>query len=325
MTQLTYEVQSTWKEIQAFLPTRLHFTEDHKPTEETWENRGHRLHIDRWRNPNAKARVILHHGVGTNGREMSMILGVPLHTAGFEVVAIDMPGYGVTQNAPGITYKYDDWVDIACDLLDKESADGLPVLLYGLSAGGMLAFQVAGKMKKEGRTTPIGIVSMCFIDVRQQWVLDATANNLFMSHVGTRSAGLLNRLGLGWVSMPFKMIAKMTALVNDDAALRICLRDRSSAGAWVSMRFMATYQHYQPTMDWEEFDVCPILLTQPAADPWTPLSLSQPFLDRAKGTQVSIVELGNAGHYPLEDPGLQQLADAMIRFLNERIEGAPKP
>ncbi|RBQ71328.1 hypothetical protein FVER14953_00146 [Fusarium verticillioides] len=88
----TYEKQQEWRDIQSFLPDRLHFTSDHSPTEEVWHHRGHALHLDRWRNPSARARFIMHHGMGTNGRMMSMLLDVPLHKAGFELVAIDMPG-----------------------------------------------------------------------------------------------------------------------------------------------------------------------------------------------------------------------------------------
>lgn len=69
-------------------PTRLRLvsTKDHLPVEEWWENRGHKIHLDHWRNQAAKVKVILHHGVGTNGRQMSMILGVPLRSAGFDLV-----------------------------------------------------------------------------------------------------------------------------------------------------------------------------------------------------------------------------------------------
>jgi pimeloyl-ACP methyl ester carboxylesterase len=48
---------------------------------------------------------------------------------------------------------------------------------------------------------------------------------------------------------------------------------------------------------------------------WTPLKLSEPFLSRVKKVPVKIVELGNAGHYPMEEPGLQQMSDAIIAFL----------
>jgi len=116
MANSTYESQDTWKTIEQFLPSRLHLKDGQQPIEEWWENRGHQIHLDRWRNTKASLRVIMHHGVGTNGHQMSMILGVPLFKAGFEVVAIDMPGYGCTKvNKTGGPHSYKDWVDIADD------------------------------------------------------------------------------------------------------------------------------------------------------------------------------------------------------------------
>jgi hypothetical protein len=41
---------------------------------------------------------------------------------------------------------------------------------------------------------------------------------------------------------------------------------------------------------------------------------SEPFLSRVKKVPVKTVELGNAGHYPMEEPGLQQMSDAIIAF-----------
>jgi alpha-beta hydrolase superfamily lysophospholipase len=99
----TYENQSTWKEIQKFLPESIHFDESHTPVEEWWGNRGHTIHLDRWRSLDAKVRVIMHHGVGTNGRQMSLLLSVPLLNAGFEAVALDMPMCGMTKVAAGTT------------------------------------------------------------------------------------------------------------------------------------------------------------------------------------------------------------------------------
>jgi pimeloyl-ACP methyl ester carboxylesterase len=113
------------------------------------------------------------------------------------------------------------------------------------------------------------------------------------------------------------LASKMSALVNNPDALKVCLSDRSSAGSWASMHFMSVYASYKPALGPEEFDVCPILLTQPAKDKWTPLHLSELVLRRIKKVPVKTVELENAGHYPLEDPGLQQIADAIINFLGE--------
>ncbi|RBA10215.1 hypothetical protein FPRO05_06151 [Fusarium proliferatum] len=315
----TYDSNTAWRLIQDFLPRRLHFTKEHSPTEETWETRGHKLHIDRWVNPAAKAIIILHHGIGTNGREMSMILGVPLHMAGFEVVAVDMPGYGMTKCAPG-THSYSDWVDIGCDFLEREQMPrGLPVFLYGLSAGGFLSMQIAGKMKVGGRKPPSGMIAMCFIDIRDQAVSDMSARNLLCSRVGFPAAHLMNWIGMGWFRMPFSWVAKMTTLANDPKCLKICLQDDTSAAASVSMKFLSSLASYTPAQDWEEFNACPILLTFPMKDRWVTLDQSKGFLGRAAKAEWEVVELENAGHYPLEDPGLQQMADGIIRFVNAKM------
>lgn len=315
MPPASYENQKAWREIQKFLPQRLHFTADHSPEEDWWENRGHKIHLDRWRNPTAKVRVIAHHGVGTNGRQMSLILGVPLHAAGFEVVTIDMPGYGCTKIARSTTVSYDDWVNIADDFINFElQRDDRPIVLYGLSAGGMLCYHVAALNKKVK-----GIVGMTFLDQRIQQTRDETAKNLFMSRVGIPLARLSDVPLVRSLSLPMAVASKMSTLVNNPDALKIFLADRSSGGSWASMHFLSTYGSYRPAVEPEDFDVCPILLTQPAEDRWTPLHLSELVLSRVKKVPVKIVEPENAGHYPLEDPGLQQMADAIIQFLREVV------
>ncbi|MBR7504279.1 alpha/beta hydrolase, partial [Mycobacterium tuberculosis] len=64
------------------MPERLRLDESTAPQEEIWRWRGHRIHLDRYTQPEASARVVLHHGVGTNGRQMSLILGAPLARRG---------------------------------------------------------------------------------------------------------------------------------------------------------------------------------------------------------------------------------------------------
>ncbi|KAH7180355.1 hypothetical protein DER46DRAFT_668474 [Fusarium sp. MPI-SDFR-AT-0072] len=56
----------------------------------------------------------MHHGMGTNGRMMSMLLGVPLHEAGSELVAIDMPGYGCTVPRKGHVWDYEEGIVGMC-------------------------------------------------------------------------------------------------------------------------------------------------------------------------------------------------------------------
>ncbi|KAF5860441.1 hypothetical protein ETB97_001603 [Aspergillus alliaceus] len=109
----------------------------------------------------------------------------------------------------------------------------------------------------------------------------------------------------------------MLILVSNSDALKDFLADRSSVGFWASMHFLSTYSSYRPTFEPGDFNVCPVLLTQSDQDKWTPLHLSELILSRIKHVPVKTVELENAGHYPLEDPGLQQMADAVIEFVHQ--------
>lgn len=305
----------------SFLPQAYQLAPNQEPTEDWWDWHGHKVHLDRFSNPTAAAKVILFHGVGTNGRQMSTILGAPLFRSGYETIAIDMPTYGVTKVAFGRPVIYADWVLAANDFIDAELArDDRPIILYGLSAGGMLTYHTAalnGKVK--------GIVGMTFLDQREVQVAEETAYNKPMGRFGFPLVRLFVRAGFGSVRIPMRLAGKMSALVNNPAALKACLADPTSAGNWVSQAFLGSYSDYAPAVEPEDFRVCPILLTQPAKDRWTPLHLSQIFLKRIRHVPVETTMLQNAGHYPIEQPGLKQLHDAMVPFIEACIAEASPP
>ena len=124
--------------------------------------------------------------------------------------------------------------------------------------------------------------------------------------------------------MPMAAFGKMSALVNKPEALKILLADPSSAGNEVSLKFVESYLSYTPAIAPEDFEVCPILLTQPAEDRWSPLALSQRFFSLLSRVKPTIVNLENAGHYLLEEPGLGQMTDAIAKFIekNARTKGS---
>ena len=309
---MDYGTQSNWREIQAFLPKAFQLERAHEPSEEWWQWRGHQVHLDCYRNPKARVKVILFHGVGTNGRQMSTILGSPLFKRGFEAIAIDMPEYGMTQVAQGVLVTYDDWVQAGSDLIDAElEKDRRPVVLYGLSAGGMLAYHTAALNKKVK-----GIIGMTFLDQQEQQVRDETALNFLMSRIGVPLTHLAAKTPMAALRMPMSLASKMSALVNNKAALKACLKDPTSAGKWVTMKFLSSLTRYEPVLEPEVFAVCPMLLTQPEKDAWTPLHLSELFLKRINRVPIKVVMLENAGHYPLEQPGLTQMCDAVVDFIH---------
>lgn len=311
--KMTYANQPVWRDMQKFLPPAFQLKPSEEPREEWWNWQGHKVHLDTYRNPQAKVKVILFHGVGTNGRQMSMILGAPLAKRGYETIAIDMPEYGMTEVAKGSLVRYDDWVQAGSDLINAELArDGRPIVLYGLSAGGMLTYHVAALNKKVK-----GIVGMTFLNNAEQQVRDETSRNWFMSRVGGPMLHLTAMTPLASMRMPMNLASKMSALVNNEAALQVWMSDKRSAGNAMTMAFLDSYLHYQPVTAPESFDVCPILLTQPAEDRWTPLHLSELFLKRVSKVPVKTVMLEGAGHYPLEEPGLDQMVNAIDSFYQD--------
>jgi len=312
---MSYQTQENWRDIQQFLPFEYQLTEQTKPNEEWWSWNGHQVHLDTHRNPEANIKVILFHGVGTNGRQMSTILGTPLAKREIETIAVDMPEYGVTKVGARKTVRYEDWVQAGSDLIDAELAkDDRPIFLYGLSAGGMLTYHVAAKNKKVK-----GIIGMTFLDQRLQQVRDETSLNLFMSRVGVPLAHLCAKTPLAKLRMPMRLAGKMHALVNDKAALKVCLKDHTSAGKWVTMAFLSSYMSYQPDIEPEEFTFCPVLLTQPEKDKWTPLHLSELFLSKITKVAVETISLPDAGHYPMEKAGLSVMVDEIENFVKSKV------
>lgn len=312
---MSYKNQNAWKAIQSYLPEEYQLNENTMPKEEYWDWQGHRIHLDTYRNEKAKAKVILLHGVGTNGRQMTTIIGHPLSKDGFEVIAIDMPIYGETVVKKGSIVSYKDWIAVGNDYVNYElSKDSRPIFLYGLSAGGMETYHIACKNKKVK-----GIVGMTFLDQREKIVSDTTTRNKFWAKLGLPLAKLSCAIGLSAFQMKMSICSKMNTLCNDEAALKAMLNDKTSAGNKVNMRFLADYMTYVPDMEAEDFDVCPVLLTQPEKDRWTPQCLSNPFLDKISKVPVKKVILRNGSHYPIEREALEDLHKYILDFINPLI------
>ena len=147
-----------WKQVNALLPEDFQMKLDNLPKEEIWEWNGNVMHVDRYANPDAKIRLFLHHGVGTNGRQLMMIFGHKMAALGYEVVAMDNLGYGMTEvNQKDVTY--DNWVHAFADFVNYETKrDYKKPILYGHSAGGMITYHASCYMDEV-----YGIIGMCFL------------------------------------------------------------------------------------------------------------------------------------------------------------------
>ncbi|MCO5232311.1 MAG: alpha/beta fold hydrolase [Chitinophagales bacterium] len=303
-----YQNDNTWKQLNALLPTDFQIKENHLPEEDFWNWKGNEIHLDRYRNPKAKYRIFMHHGVGTNGRQLNMILGHLLAENGYEVVAIDNLGYGMTiVNQKDITYT--DWVHCFADFVNEETGkDPKKVVLYGLSAGGMLCYNAAYFMHQVD-----GIIGMCFLKNDDKTVGKETAKFGWANGVVLPAMKALSIIGLKRFPIPMKAVSKMNTLVNDNKALKVFMKDKTSAGANVQMQFLYEYMSYSP-IPATEFDKCPIILMQPEKDRWTPLYLSEISMQGIKAPYtVKILEDGS--HFPIEVKALRQLLAYTLEFI----------
>lgn len=253
--------------------------------------------------PHASARVLVLHGGGGHAAAL-WPLAAATGGVDVELLAVDLPGFGRTRVPRGHAVSYGDWVTAATELVDREAArDERPLILLGASMGGMLAFDVAGRTG-----APAAVVATCLLDPRDHAVRVGTARTRWLGEVGARTmpcARPLDRL-----RVPMRLVADMRSVANDPRLATVCAADPLGGGTSVPIRFLRTWFASAPAVAPEDFDVCPVVLAHPAQDRWTPVALSRPFLDRiAAPTRVIMLE--GAGHFPVERPGIDQLAQAV--------------
>jgi pimeloyl-ACP methyl ester carboxylesterase len=209
----SYENQHTWKEIQHFLPQHNRITNSIYPEEKYWDWEDMKIHIDSYPLPSSKVKLILLHGIGGNGRLLSFIAG-PLYKNGYEVICPDLPGYGIT-NLNGIV-DYSMWVNFVKDYVAYEiQKDQRPIILFGLSAGGMLAYH-AGCNNKDIS----GLIFTNLLDQRLQKVRDSSALNIFISRIGFYFISFLDAINSN-IKLPMKLVANMKAIVNKDQVRKV--------------------------------------------------------------------------------------------------------
>lgn len=305
----TYESHPLWRRYQPHFPPAMRVTPDTTPREEYWRWRGLDVHLDRTTTPGARLKVIVLHGAGAYGRVMSPA-AVLAQRHGYDTVAPDLPGYGLTR-VPWRKMDYQLWIDCTCDLIDAELArDGLPVVLFGVSLGGLLAYQTAARSRKA-----IGLVATTLADPRERAVRRGFAR---MPWLGTAGLWLLDKLApvTDGLPLPMSLMSKMHRISNLPALSALVKSDRLGGGSWVPARFLRTLMQTAPAIEPEDFDLCPVLLAHPGADRMTDIALSRRFFDRLAAPKRMVV-LDGASHMPTEHPGVDQLEKSVLEFLAE--------
>ena len=306
-----YADLSDWKKYQAFFPEEMRCTPETTPAEEWWAWNGLDVHLDRLAVPDAKIKVIVLHGAGAYGRVMAPA-SVIAHRYGFETVSPDLPGYGLTA-VPRDRFEYPLWIDCVTDLIDAEIArDGRPVVLFGVSLGGLLAYQAAARSKKV-----VGLVATTLADPREPAVRQGFARTKLLGSAGLSLLQSLRPVTDG-LPMPMRFMSKMNRISNKPELAALCSNDRLGGGNWVPARFLRTLMSTAPDIEPEDFRVCPVLLAHPGVDRMTEISLSRRFFDRLAAPKKMVV-LEGASHMPTEHPGVDQLQSAVLDFMTEVV------
>lgn len=296
-----------WKQYLPFLPASLAMADQHQPGEEWWPWRDAEIHLDRHAVASSPCTVILLHGAGGYGRLLAPY-GRMLAAAGYEVVAPDLPGYGLSR-VPRAMVDHAAWVDCIASLIDAEHArSGRAVVLFGCSLGGFLAYLAAAKSRAAS-----GIIATTLADPREPAVQAQFARNALFAKAGLPLLPLMDALA-GGLRLPVRWFSRMHAIANDAGLVDVFLHDPCGAGNRVPLHFMRSLFDACPDIEPEQFDDCPVLLAHPADDRWTTVEASRLFFDRLKG-EKQLVLLERCGHFPVEEPGVSQLRNAVLGFL----------
>lgn len=232
---------------------------------------------------------------------------MPLHKAGYEVICPDLPLYGHSVCSGKTTYS--DWVECGTVIAEKYRQDDKPLYLFGLSAGGMLAYQISCRLQNID-----GLMLTCLLDQRINKVTKETASSSMMAVLGKPFLKITHHI-FGGVKLPMKMVCNMKAIVNNKALAELLMNDPISSGTKVSLEFL--YGMLNPSIEIEAYNYkkCPVLLVHPERDYWTDVSLSRLFFDEIQSSKELKI-LQGAGHFPIEEKGLKQLEEYCIAFMN---------
>lgn len=305
MKSTTYDTEDAWKTIQTFLPEKNQLNESNSPYEEFYSFSRFNIHIDEYKQEKTKGVIVIFHGVGGNGRLLEFI-ALPLWKAGYEVICPDLPLYGLTEYKGKVTYS--DWISCGLAVCNKFEKNNLPLFVFGLSAGGMLAYQVACKLQKIN-----GILVTCILDQRIKKVTNDTASSKIMSVIGKPFLKLTHKF-FGRIKLPMKFVCNMKAIVNNKELADFMMKDKLSSGAKVSMEFLYGMLYPDIAIEAQDFKKCPVLLVHPGKDNWTAPELSKLFFDKIQADK-DFVLLPGAGHFPIEAEGLAAMERKCIEFL----------
>ncbi|WP_238418631.1 alpha/beta fold hydrolase [Gordonia sp. 'Campus'] len=272
------------------------------------------VHVRRARRDAAPLRVLVLHGGGGHSG-LVWPLGAILAKEGYEVLAPDLPQYGLTRVPDPGRVHYEDWVDLVSDLVITETeGDPRPLVVLGASLGGMLAYEVADRT---GRVA--AVVATCLLDLAgDPDARRAVARTPALARLIPLMSAASRVGALARVRFPIRWVAPMSAMSLDPALSKVCADDPLGGGSSVSLGFLADLMTHHPPRP-ERYRGPRVLLVHPASDTWTPPEVSVRFARRIVApTEIRL--LSGCGHFPVEQPGVDELADRLRALAADLVE-----
>ena len=307
----SYQQFDYWKKFQPFFAKKNQLTKDKLPKEEYISLKGMQVHLDRYLSKSEKAtpfKVMVVHGGGANGRLMSPI-ALELQRNGYEVLSPDLPGFGLTSYKHIVSYQ--DWIDTLCYIIETEyEKDKIPFVLFGMSLGGMLTYQVACLSNHVK-----GLIVTTLADTTQFEIQQLLAKNDLLAKQGAAIAKRFSLI-LDPLKVPIQQLTSMNKMANNADFVQLLRRDKVGSGSWVYLKWIRTLQSTKAKIAPENFDRCPLLFLHPEKDTLLSFDASKSFYDRLN-CKKEMYYLTNCGHIPLEEPGITEFENYFLTFLNQ--------
>lgn len=309
LNQKSYQDYRSWEWFQPFFPKENRLHNHNLPTEEYMPFDDMLIHVDRYIPSETKGeyKFVLVHGGGANGRLLSP-MAIALRDMGYEAVSPDLPGFGLTTYNKVVEYQ--DWINVVLHLIEQEQLkDDKPIVLFGISLGGMLAYQVACLAKNIK-----GLIVTTLADTTQFKVTKVLAKNSIMASAGSKFMNGAPSITDG-VKIPIRHTTVMSKMANNPDFVRLLIKDKVGSGSKVHLKWLRTLQTTKATIAPENFTKCPLLFLHPELDKLLSFEVSKPFYDKL-ACNKTLCYLEGCGHIPLEEPGISQMREYFLTFIN---------
>jgi nucleoside-diphosphate-sugar epimerase len=266
-------------------------------------HRGVRVHLEVHESGLADPTFVLTHGLGAHARLLTP-LAVRLREQGFNVVAVDRPGHGLSEGRRG-----DCPVDRAVDVIElgiafARSRFAGPVVLFGHSLGGILTWWALTR-------EPDAEAAVCFTVGHPQ---------VFSSR-GVRLKAMAGRAAARLAPMapvPVKQVADFDHVSLDPHVLPYFESEEDRVFAWrTTARSVGSFVEFTPQLDWSRLAI-PALVLSGESDLMVPADYVERVLACSAPPRTTYRKLPDCGHYPIVDH-LDSFVPEVVEWAREAL------